>query len=61
MDVWLRDNRDFDRFENREIQACTIEPCSDPLRLKEEDILIVKQVNVLLYWINIYSLSFLFK
>jgi len=24
LDIWLRDHRDFDRFENREIQACTI-------------------------------------
>ena len=23
-DVWLRDNRDFERFENREMQECTI-------------------------------------
>ena len=23
-DVWLRDNRDFARFENREMQECTI-------------------------------------
>ncbi|MFK4997543.1 UPF0236 family transposase-like protein [Bacillus sp. N9] len=24
LDVWLRDHRDFDRFENREMQECTI-------------------------------------
>lgn len=24
VDVWLRDNRDFTRFENREMQKCTI-------------------------------------
>src|SRR5690625_4157794 len=24
IDVWLRDHRDFNRFENREMQECTI-------------------------------------
>ncbi len=24
VDIWVRDNRDFTRFENREMQACTI-------------------------------------
>src|SRR5690625_2676835 len=24
LDIWLMDHRDFDRFENREIQKCTI-------------------------------------
>lgn len=48
LDVWLRDNRDFSRFENREIQACTIGTMFGSVTIKRRRYIDPKTIATLL-------------
>src|SRR5690625_3705844 len=56
VDVWLRDNRDFTRFENREMQKCTIGTMFGSVTINRRRYLDRETGSVWPCWISIYNL-----